>query len=79
MSSDPAPWYSVYPTPSTPPPPSISRDRVLDLIKYSEGAEKRDYVLVDVRRNDHEVLNIPASLTILTCTVFGIRLPLPPG
>ena len=48
-----APWYAAYPAPKS-EVATISREEVLDLLKAGE-AEKREFVLVDLRRNDFEV------------------------
>lgn len=57
MASQPAadaPWHAAFPAPKDAELGSLSREEVLQMIK---GANKnaQDFVLVDVRRNDHEV------------------------
>ena len=49
----PAPWYAAYPAPKS-EAATISREEVLELLKTTP-IEKRDFVLVDLRRNDFEV------------------------
>jgi hypothetical protein len=49
----PAPWYAAYPAPKS-EVVTISREEVLEMLK-STPVEKRDFVLVDLRRNDFEV------------------------
>lgn len=49
----PAPWYAAYPAPKS-EVVTISREEVLALLKATP-VEKRDFVLVDLRRNDFEV------------------------
>jgi len=49
----PAPWYAAYPAPKS-EVVTISRDVVLEMLK-STPVEKRDFILVDLRRNDFEV------------------------
>ena len=50
-----APWHAAYPTPRA-QVQTISRDEVLELLKETKAEpEKRDFVLVDLRRNDFEV------------------------
>jgi arsenical-resistance protein 2 len=49
----PAPWYAAYPAPKS-EVVTISREEVLKMLK-STPVEKRDFVLVDLRRNDFEV------------------------
>ena len=48
-----APWYAAYPAPKS-EVVTISREEVLELLKTTP-LEKRDFVLVDLRRNDFEV------------------------
>lgn len=59
-----APWYAAYPAPKS-KVVTISREEVLELLKTTP-LEKRDFVLVDLRRNDFEVClsqrNSPAPL-----------------
>ncbi|KAK4247912.1 Rhodanese-like domain-containing protein [Corynascus novoguineensis] len=65
-----APWYAAYPAPKS-EVVTISREEVLDLLK-STPLEKRDFVLVDLRRNDFEggtirgSINLPAQSLPLT-------------
>ena len=53
MSSEPA-WHDAYPQPREGPPDSIQRDELLDRIRSGQKAGK-DFLLVDLRRNDHQV------------------------
>jgi arsenical-resistance protein 2 len=46
------PWYSAFTAPKS-TPGSISKEEVLTLLKMQRPG--RDFLLVDVRRNDHEV------------------------
>lgn len=48
-----APWYAAYPAPKS-EVVTISREEVLAMLK-STPVEKRDFALVDLRRNDFEV------------------------
>ncbi len=50
----PAPWYAAYPAPKS-NADGISREEVLEMLKAGEEVAGKDFVLVDVRRNDHEV------------------------
>lgn len=52
--STPSPWHAAYPAPRN-SPATISREDALDMIKQSAETSSRDYVLVDLRRNDYEV------------------------
>jgi arsenical-resistance protein 2 len=80
MASEPAPWHAAYPNPRS-TPETISRSEVLERLKRGE-LPGRDILLVDLRRNDHEVRRIPASGTrlifmagsgLLTCLPSSYR------
>ncbi|KAK4121215.1 Rhodanese-like protein [Parathielavia appendiculata] len=66
MSSDAtpasAPWYAAYPAPKS-EVATISREQVLELLKTTPP-EKRDFVLVDLRRNDFEGGTISGSINL---------------
>lgn len=49
------PWHAAYPPPSSTEPGKMTRQQVLSLLKSSDKVAGRDFVLVDLRRNDHEV------------------------
>jgi hypothetical protein len=51
-----APWYNAYPAVKSKNVPNISRAEVLSMI-HSGASVGRDFVLVDLRKNDHEVCN----------------------
>jgi len=48
----PKPWYAAFPAPQS-EPGAMARHEVLALMQNS--AVGRDFVLVDLRRTDHEV------------------------
>lgn len=48
------PWHAKYPAPQH-QPGSVTREAVLDMLQSDSLVAGRDYLLVDVRRNDHEV------------------------
>jgi hypothetical protein len=50
-------WHAAYPAPRI-SPATIRREDVLDMIKRSAETSSRDYVLIDLRRNDFEVCNM---------------------
>lgn len=65
--SEPPPWHAAYPPPQNSNPASISRAELLQLLllQYSsDGHEnknqtkKKDFVLIDLRRMDHEVSSV---------------------
>ncbi|KAI1274515.1 Rhodanese-like domain-containing protein [Xylaria sp. FL0933] len=59
------PWHAAFPAPKTAEPGSLTRDEVLN--KLRAGDVGRDFILVDVRRNDYEggtirgAINLPAQ------------------
>ncbi|CAI7663561.1 unnamed protein product [Penicillium bialowiezense] len=57
-----APWYAALPAPRS-SPPSLSREEFLGWMRQGKQAGK-DYVLVDVRRNDYEGGTIRGSLNL---------------
>jgi hypothetical protein len=55
-SSSAVPWHTAYPAPDC-EPTAISREDVLEMLKANddEAGSGKDFVLVDLRRTDHEV------------------------
>ena len=49
-----APWHAAFPPPKCTKPASITRSEVLEMFQNGKKAGK-DFVLVDLRRMDHEV------------------------
>lgn len=61
MTSNPQlPWHEAYPQPSVKVPDQLSREKLLDWIGHGERAGK-DFLVVDVRRDDHTVRLVPAD------------------
>lgn len=54
MASEGAPWHAAYPKPKNADPEAISREEVLRRLNRGNQPD-RDFLLVDLRRNDHEV------------------------
>lgn len=59
------PWHAAYPPPKNSSPESISRAELLQLLHLHynnsdrhETKTKKDFVLIDLRRMDHEVSSI---------------------
>ncbi len=48
------PWHAAYPPPKHAEPSTISRAEVLKFFQEGKKVGK-DFILVDLRRNDHEV------------------------
>lgn len=58
MASQPAadaPWHAAFPAPKDVELGALSREEVLEMVKGADKKDVQDFVLVDVRRNDHEV------------------------
>lgn len=55
----PVPWHAAYPAPRKAEPLGATREEVLAMLKAQREAQnsgdKRDFLLVDLRRVDHEV------------------------
>jgi hypothetical protein len=56
MALETAPWHAAFPKPQS-TAQTISRSEVLARLKGGE-VPGRDFLLVDLRRNDHEVRRI---------------------
>ena len=48
------PWHAAYPAPKT-EAGAISRDEVLSLLNDPKSIAGKDFILIDLRRADHEV------------------------
>ncbi|SPO04111.1 related to arsenate reductase (Arc2) [Cephalotrichum gorgonifer] len=61
-----APWYAAYPAPRNAQPESLTREQVLEMLKSSDpsGGGARKFLLVDLRRNDHEGGTIQGSINL---------------
>ena len=55
--AEPPAWHEKYPKPQTDTPAAISKDELLARMKSGETGGK-DFVVVDLRRNDHEVRSV---------------------
>jgi len=49
------PWYAAYPPPRHLQPGCVTREELLSMLKDGENVTANDFVLVDLRRADHEV------------------------
>ncbi|KAH9904974.1 Rhodanese-like domain-containing protein [Xylariomycetidae sp. FL2044] len=61
------PWHAAFPAPRTTSVDAVTKEEVLELLKNSSKQAGVDYVIVDLRRNDHEggtirtTINLPAQ------------------
>ncbi|KAH7176080.1 Rhodanese-like domain-containing protein [Dactylonectria macrodidyma] len=58
------PWYAAYPAPRHTQPGSLTREELLEMMKAGKSVAGRDFVLVDLRRNDHEGGTIRGSINL---------------
>ncbi|KAI1437368.1 Rhodanese-like domain-containing protein [Xylaria sp. CBS 124048] len=65
MESSEQPWHAAFPEPKTTQPAALTREEVLEKLRGSGNG--RDFVLIDLRRNDYEggtirgAINLPAQ------------------
>ncbi|KAL2210150.1 Rhodanese-like protein [Sarocladium strictum] len=67
-----APWHAKYPAPKY-APGEISREEVLAMLKDPSQVAGRDFVLVDVRRNDFEGGTIRGSVNFPAQSLYPTR------
>ncbi|DAA75856.1 TPA_exp: hypothetical protein A8136_1227 [Trichophyton benhamiae CBS 112371] len=70
QQSTDAPWHAAFPNP-TATPGAVSRSEVLGWLSRSDGP--LDYVLVDVRRVDHEGGTIRGSINLPAQSFYASR------
>ncbi|KAI9879094.1 MAG: hypothetical protein M1830_009613 [Pleopsidium flavum] len=64
------PWHSAYPTPKNPNPAAITRNELLQWL--NEGLTPgKDFVLVNLRRADHEGGTIRGSLNLPAQSLYS--------
>ncbi|KAH7031374.1 Rhodanese-like domain-containing protein [Microdochium trichocladiopsis] len=61
-SNDTKPWHAAFPAPRTTEPGAVSREEMLELLRTATAG--KDYVLVDLRRNDYEGGTIKTSINL---------------
>merc|ERR1712000_312621 len=64
-----APWHAAYPAPEH-QPGSLTREVVLKLMKEVSSVAKQDFVLIDLRRNDHEGGTIRGSINLPAQSIY---------
>ncbi|EEU40605.1 uncharacterized protein NECHADRAFT_19682, partial [Fusarium vanettenii 77-13-4] len=57
------PWHAKYPAPEH-QPGSLTREQLLELMKQVGDVAGADFLLVDLRRNDHEGGTIRGSINL---------------
>lgn len=72
VTGSPPPWHAAYPAPRN-TPATIRREDVLEMIKQSADTSSKDYILIDLRRNDHEVHTIDRHLSFLWKELSKVR------
>ncbi|KAK8074418.1 hypothetical protein PG997_009081 [Apiospora hydei] len=56
-----APWHAAYPAPKTTAPGALTKEDVLGML---QRGEEEEFVLIDLRRNDHEGGTIRGSINL---------------
>lgn len=62
VSETASPWHAAYPNPRTAQPAVLTRDAVLAMIKTEPDTASKSFVLVDLRRADHNVQDVSGLL-----------------
>lgn len=57
QTSTDIPWHAAYPEPKTKSPATVTRQEVLGMLRAAEKPQK-NFVLVDLRRMDYEVIQL---------------------
>ncbi|GJC90338.1 arsenate reductase [Colletotrichum tofieldiae] len=74
-STEPPPWWAAFPAPKA-KSPDIEADEVMGLLEAQAAAGKdtpRDFLLVDVRRNDFEGGTIATSINFPAQSLYQTR------
>ncbi|RKL22704.1 hypothetical protein BFJ70_g13181 [Fusarium oxysporum] len=58
------PWHAAYPPPLNKTPPATTRQAALEMMKDCKNIAGKDYVLIDLRRTDHEGGTIRGSINL---------------
>ncbi|KAH7230645.1 Rhodanese-like domain-containing protein [Fusarium redolens] len=58
------PWHAAYPPPLNKTPAAMTRQEVLEVMKDSKNIAGKNYVLIDLRRTDHEGGTIRGSINL---------------
>ncbi|KAF2837687.1 arsenate reductase [Patellaria atrata CBS 101060] len=68
--TSPSAWYDAYPKPRHESPSQISREELLERIRNGQKAGI-DFILIDLRRNDHEGPTIKGSINLPAQTLYS--------
>jgi arsenical-resistance protein 2 len=49
------PWYAAYPALRNQGPARMPRSELLEMIRIGKNIAGKDFILIDLRRNDYEV------------------------
>lgn len=55
MNAPEVPWHAAFPSPKRQEPETMTRGEVLKMMKDDGSVAGKDYLLVDLRRTDHQV------------------------
>lgn len=62
------PWHAAFPSPRKQEPGAMTRGEVLKMMKDSGSEAGKDYLLVDLRRTDHQVCVSASGKSACFCT-----------
>ncbi|KAJ9133706.1 hypothetical protein NKR23_g10617 [Pleurostoma richardsiae] len=60
----PAPWYAAYPEPRNSQPAAIRREELVKMIRGGESVAGKNFIIVDLRRNDYRGGTIRGSINL---------------
>ncbi|KAI1110078.1 Rhodanese-like domain-containing protein [Nemania sp. NC0429] len=66
-----APWHAAYPLPTNKNPQHMTREELLVLLKTGDTHAAKNYVLVDLRRADHEGGTIRGSINLPAQSLYS--------
>ncbi|PTB37390.1 uncharacterized protein TrAFT101_011115 [Trichoderma asperellum] len=64
------PWHAAFPSPRKQEPGAMTRGEVLKMMKDSGSEAGKDYLLVDLRRTDHQGGTIRGSINLPAQSLF---------
>ncbi|OPB44515.1 arsenate reductase Arc2 [Trichoderma guizhouense] len=64
MNAPEVPWHAAFPSPKRQEPETMTRGEVLKMMKDDGSVAGKDYLLVDLRRTDHQGGTIRGSINL---------------
>lgn len=56
MDTAGTPWHAAYPPPRNPNAAGVAPHQLLNALRGGDSSGLKDFALIDLRRNDHEVI-----------------------